>query len=411
MRGEECVSLGWCFWHRACYGCLFCGSRSVVRGVRIDELFRDDGCEGGESNGKEVEEVPLCGNCAGEVEMGDWDKKEVVRRGVGRVEREDGMARTRWEITERTQGGVHPADTAVDEAGLRKEVGEGKGEGGTIYVSMLDPIGIPSFRPNLTKPVPRCMQPAGRIEEAEVAAFGSRQVVEMAETSDTQSDGSSGASAIRPPADKGDGEEEQLQPPRRLSIYSDITVRSRRSIKIRGASYVSTEPLMLPSSQLLERYCPEMNLSSSTIALYDTPPRCASPTPLAQAQATEEGLEPSNSKTPTDRAGISLTNPLRLPTKGHRSSGASSLLRRLSKGSQSVCSSSRPGSRRPSQSSTPLTSNEYIERYQLGTAASIPAPPGSAQAYGEPFPMRRDGALKGRIVAKLHKAGPRPGPG
>ncbi|KAK1779268.1 hypothetical protein QBC45DRAFT_486040, partial [Copromyces sp. CBS 386.78] len=31
FRGEECVSLGWCFWHRACYGCLLCGSKRVVR--------------------------------------------------------------------------------------------------------------------------------------------------------------------------------------------------------------------------------------------------------------------------------------------------------------------------------------------------------------------------------------------
>ena len=25
MRGDEAVSLGWCFWHRACFGCLVCG--------------------------------------------------------------------------------------------------------------------------------------------------------------------------------------------------------------------------------------------------------------------------------------------------------------------------------------------------------------------------------------------------
>jgi hypothetical protein len=26
VRGEEVVSLGWCFWHRGCFGCLICGT-------------------------------------------------------------------------------------------------------------------------------------------------------------------------------------------------------------------------------------------------------------------------------------------------------------------------------------------------------------------------------------------------
>lgn len=49
-RGDECVSLGWCFWHRACYGCLLCGSRGLCRGVRVEDLFRGDG------DGEEEEE-------------------------------------------------------------------------------------------------------------------------------------------------------------------------------------------------------------------------------------------------------------------------------------------------------------------------------------------------------------------
>lgn len=67
LRGEECVSLGLCFWHRACYGCLFCGSRAIYRGVRAASLFGevvvvvDRGV-------REVREPPLCVDCVVEVE-------------------------------------------------------------------------------------------------------------------------------------------------------------------------------------------------------------------------------------------------------------------------------------------------------------------------------------------------------
>merc|ERR1712225_156867 len=30
VRGDEVVSLGWCFWHRGCFGCLLCGTRLDV---------------------------------------------------------------------------------------------------------------------------------------------------------------------------------------------------------------------------------------------------------------------------------------------------------------------------------------------------------------------------------------------
>lgn len=41
-RGSECVSLGWCFWHRACYGCLLCGSQLVAQGTTARDLFCDE---------------------------------------------------------------------------------------------------------------------------------------------------------------------------------------------------------------------------------------------------------------------------------------------------------------------------------------------------------------------------------
>ncbi|KAL7921938.1 hypothetical protein ACQKWADRAFT_293941 [Trichoderma austrokoningii] len=67
FQGEGGVSLGWCFWHGGCYGCLLCGSRVVCRGVRVRELFGGRGIE-------EVGEVPLCWDCVIEMEVSRSNK-------------------------------------------------------------------------------------------------------------------------------------------------------------------------------------------------------------------------------------------------------------------------------------------------------------------------------------------------
>ncbi len=127
-RESDCVSLGWCFWHKACYGCLFCGNRAVVRGPSIADLFRPDnddddgddsdgdGVEAEDENGKltrtghrwagrtkkalEVDEVPLCRQCLAEMERGGHlpDAEAMVQRAIGTTERSDGgLSRMRWE--------------------------------------------------------------------------------------------------------------------------------------------------------------------------------------------------------------------------------------------------------------------------------------------------------------------------
>lgn len=114
FRGDECVSLGWCFWHRACYGCLLCGDRRVVEGVSVGELFDyDDGGGGGEAGmgmgigmdmnmgrgrGREVDEVPLCGKCADEMGEGKADDEHLVPMALERIDWFDGgLSRRRWE--------------------------------------------------------------------------------------------------------------------------------------------------------------------------------------------------------------------------------------------------------------------------------------------------------------------------
>ncbi len=124
VRGEECVSLGWCFWHRACYGCLFCGSRLLAQGVRVVDLYKDSGTpvENKDKNGSQrrrgekdtpresslhlgkplkVEVVPLCANCVVEVELDKLDARSVLQRGLRRIDKVDGgLTRRRWEIQE-----------------------------------------------------------------------------------------------------------------------------------------------------------------------------------------------------------------------------------------------------------------------------------------------------------------------
>ncbi|KAF7544538.1 hypothetical protein G7Z17_g9871 [Cylindrodendrum hubeiense] len=101
FRGDECVSFGWCFWHRACYGCLLCGGRSVCRGVSVQALFRDDEDEEA-TGGREVMEAPLCAACVVEMELdGVKEESVVVQRGLRRVDWVDGgLTRRRWEAKE-----------------------------------------------------------------------------------------------------------------------------------------------------------------------------------------------------------------------------------------------------------------------------------------------------------------------
>lgn len=108
FRGDECVSLGWCFWHRACYGCLLCGSGLVCQGVGVAELFEGGGeVVGGErggdvlgrGKGREVEQIPLCGRCVWEVSVDGLDQEAVVERGLKRIDQADGgLSRRRREV-------------------------------------------------------------------------------------------------------------------------------------------------------------------------------------------------------------------------------------------------------------------------------------------------------------------------
>ncbi|KAI1114836.1 hypothetical protein F5Y14DRAFT_461199 [Nemania sp. NC0429] len=136
FRGDECVSLGWAFWHRACYGCLFCGARRVVTAPGVKELFefgtcRDDDDEDEEENGggggynddmnfgrgggrgrgraREILEIPMCVNCVvaceAEEKDGDGDGDGLVEKALARIDLADGgVSRLRREIRKIERG-------------------------------------------------------------------------------------------------------------------------------------------------------------------------------------------------------------------------------------------------------------------------------------------------------------------
>lgn len=212
FRGDECVSLGWCFWHRGCYGCLICGDRRVAEGVTVEQLFdvanggSDSGDDGdgetdvGGNQGREVDVVPLCGKCAGETLRDRADDERLVPMALERIDRYDGgLSRRRWEAglgrardhseyhTRRARLGINRLAGEIDQAfdgrathgefsrkAQRLELGDESSPTPTrpcereepsirrspssVYVSMHDPIGEPAFRPSKTKPIPRWMQ-------------------------------------------------------------------------------------------------------------------------------------------------------------------------------------------------------------------------------------------------------------
>lgn len=105
VRGEEVVSLGWCFWHRSCFGCLLCGSRldpppeDELPCIDDDDTSGRVGAHGGyidrldlggnqRRRGVELDYIPLCSSC--EVTTDTLYQQEVMEIGIVNVARKDG---------------------------------------------------------------------------------------------------------------------------------------------------------------------------------------------------------------------------------------------------------------------------------------------------------------------------------
>jgi hypothetical protein len=118
VRGDEVVSLGWCFWHRGCFGCLVCGGKlSLPRtsrgdnGMKWNSAAGPDGEQGGRKKkrmiGVELDKIPLCGVC--EIETEGETQGQVLERGLEAVSRFDGgLSRDRLDMLS-----VEPDDVPV----------------------------------------------------------------------------------------------------------------------------------------------------------------------------------------------------------------------------------------------------------------------------------------------------------
>ncbi|PFH62633.1 hypothetical protein XA68_12707 [Ophiocordyceps unilateralis] len=171
VRGDECVSLGWCFWHRACYGCLLCGCRRVCSGVPPSDV--DD--NGSSSLGREVAEAPLCAMCVIDVEADGMDEQSMMQKGLRRISLVDGgVTRRRWlsklrhgkadNKVKRVLSDARLELTAVETQRRRDEASSAalcpeSTAVTTIWVDIHDPVNGSSFIPAPLKPVPPFMSP------------------------------------------------------------------------------------------------------------------------------------------------------------------------------------------------------------------------------------------------------------
>lgn len=115
VRGDEVVSLGWCFWHRGCFGCLLCGVRLGERVLRECESECENGrgrfgnngedrC-GDQRKGTELDKIPLCEWCETETKIKGYGEKKVLERGLENVTKSDGgLTRCRLEKLDEDKG-------------------------------------------------------------------------------------------------------------------------------------------------------------------------------------------------------------------------------------------------------------------------------------------------------------------
>jgi hypothetical protein len=97
LRGDHLISLGWCFWHLACFSCLLC--KTPLGSERLEELVEEEafGLFEGVKRGKrdlldegvpiqrrkvrlgaiELERVPVCEECERK-DVSDWPRRHSL---------------------------------------------------------------------------------------------------------------------------------------------------------------------------------------------------------------------------------------------------------------------------------------------------------------------------------------------
>lgn len=157
-RGDDCVSFGWCFWHRACYSCLLCRNRAVV----------DTSCTQAADSAAEVSELlmpPLCAVCDMETASDTKNRNdtELAQACVDFVDSTDGgVGKLRWQMMNDSSmfGGRNEScqmRCIAREKDTEKHRGrqEYDGMGASrelIWIDVADPLNGPVFQPHSFKP-------------------------------------------------------------------------------------------------------------------------------------------------------------------------------------------------------------------------------------------------------------------
>lgn len=247
FRGDECVSLGWCFWHRACYGCLICGDKRVVKGVKLQELFEDDDEEEEETvettRSKELDAVPLCINCVVEIGQDDIDDQYVIPMALKETGKFDsGLSRQRWEAK---QQATRSADAFSSH--LLSTVEHLKRMPSPVYVSFHDPFNEPTFRRSPTKPIPKWMRDLSDHRAGGIICSDSCKSLDdcssnhVANTTTSISESDERLRCPYPPPITPQNVAVQVNPPTYIPTHTQVA-------KHRPFTLIAEEPVQRPSS-------------------------------------------------------------------------------------------------------------------------------------------------------------------
>jgi hypothetical protein len=451
VRGDSCVSLGWCFWHKSCYGCLICGNRMVVQGVTVKEVFSErSDVEGiGDADGlavtmgqaKEIEEIPLCAHCYVEVGAEEMDSRTVVNGALRRMDFSDGgLSRKRYEDgrqawgdeskSERTQ---RLQDNATCPVPLDSR----------IYVSIRDPT-APAFKPSPAKPIPRWMATVPT-QGDETNDYG----LESELIPDHHSPQPSGAelslqrrlSSYTPSSDRTvkphTRTPEPLRPPTPPNTMSGsataqivtpepIPVSYTKIFRYTRAGFIDSESLKRPSSRL-DRIREEFShVESRTPSPYLTPPEWPLLMYGDKGSSGEHGSDTETQDTTVQDAGVkdksrqtsvfshtssrtlpSLISPTQTPTpsrlpRASIASEPSSLPQHPRLPRKSTMLRAKIAAHHPpaSHSAIPMSS-EFLERYGVAKNKETPRP--SALLKKTPPSSRRSSHEPQPILARLKK--------
>ncbi|EGX94544.1 hypothetical protein CCM_02815 [Cordyceps militaris CM01] len=166
-RGDDCISFGWCFWHRACFSCLLCGSRAVL----------STSCSWALGTKAEVLRPPLCAACDMETarDTNEHCDSGLIQACVDFVDSVDGgMAKRRRQLMNDSSCSTWGSEKnpclklragRECDSDMRAQAQEQDWEGEPrelIWIDIVDPLNGPVFQPHPLKPVPTLLLLADR---------------------------------------------------------------------------------------------------------------------------------------------------------------------------------------------------------------------------------------------------------